>query len=43
MVEDKTQIQISVKNRDKLLKLGNKGETYNEVITRIISKFENGK
>jgi len=38
MEEEKTQIQISIITRKLLLDLGKKGETYNQVIKRIIKE-----
>ncbi len=43
MEEDKTTIQISKSLRDKLKDLGKKGETYDDVILRLLQISEGGK
>ena len=37
----KTTIEISFKLRDKLMKMGKKGETYENIIWRLIKESEN--
>lgn len=37
--EEKTLIQVSVGIREELRKLGSKGETYNDVIRRILREW----
>ena len=40
MVRDVTTVRISTELRDKLKKLGVKGETYEDVIQRLVEKAE---
>jgi len=40
---EKTTIQVSKKLRDKLKELGKKGETYEEIIRRLVEHYEKGK
>ncbi len=42
-MEEKTTIQVSKKLRDKLKELGKKGETYEEIIWRLVEHYEKGK
>jgi len=42
-MEGKTTIQVSKKLRDKLKELGKKGETYEEIIWRLVEHYEKGK
>lgn len=37
---DKTNIQISRANRNRLAKLGSKGDTYDDIISRILDEVE---
>ena len=39
MAEEMTSIQVSVKTRDRLLVLGIKGETYEDVVRRLLDKL----
>ncbi|WP_173391302.1 DUF7557 family protein [Thermococcus paralvinellae] len=41
--EDRTTIQVSVRLRDKLKELGKKGETYEEIIWRLVEHYEKSK
>jgi len=38
LVMERTSIQVSKKLRDELLKMGKKGETYENIIWKIINK-----
>ncbi|MHC1597045.1 MAG: DUF7557 family protein [Methermicoccaceae archaeon] len=38
MATKKTTIQISVETRDRLASLGRKGETYEDIIRRLLDK-----
>jgi len=38
-----TTIQVTVETRDKLQSLGSKGETYDEIIQRLVKSYENKK
>ena len=40
MVEDVTTIRVTTDLREKLKKLGKKGDTYQEIIERLIEVFE---
>lgn len=40
MVHETTTIQISKRTRDKLKSLGKKGETYDQIIRRILKTLE---
>lgn len=38
--ETNTSLQVSIAFRERLKRLGRKGETYEEVITRILDEYE---
>jgi len=38
-----TTVQILIETRDELKSLGSKGETYDEIIKRLIKAYEKGK
>jgi len=38
-----TQVPVKVYTREKLKLIGKKGETYDEIINKLIDKYENGK
>jgi hypothetical protein len=40
---ENTTIQISVENRDKLIKYGSMQEDYNDVLTRILKFYETAR
>ena len=42
-MSDKTSIQISRDTKDRLDKLGIKGDTYNGVITRLLDRLKKGR
>ena len=35
-----TSVQVSVETRDRLKERGKKGETYDEIITRLLKEYE---
>lgn len=43
MAVQKTTIQIEVELRDKLLALGKKGETYSDIIRKLIENYNERK
>lgn len=45
MDKDKTSIQISRNTKEKLDKIGNKGDTYDSIVRRLLEKYghENGQ
>lgn len=40
---DYTNIRVTPKVRDRIKSIGNKGETYNEVLERILDEIEQNK
>jgi len=40
MSESKTNIQVTRKTRDYLAKLGQKGDTYDDIIRRLLAYYE---
>ena len=40
---ERTTIQVSKKLRDKLKELGKKGETYEDIIWKLVENYEKGK
>ena len=40
MSEEKTTIQISLDNKNRLDKLGGKGDSYDDILTRLLDKIE---
>jgi hypothetical protein len=40
MVEDRTTVELEKKTRDKLKDLGKKGETYDELLNRLIDFYK---
>lgn len=43
IVGERTTIQVSKKLRDKLKELGKKGETYEDIIWKLVENYEKGK
>ena len=39
MKEEKTTIELSKETRDKLKELGKKGETYDEIVRRLLGEY----
>jgi len=37
---DKTNIQISLKNRERLIKLGSKNDSYDDILDRVLDEYE---
>jgi len=43
MSDEKTTIQVTVKTKARLTKLGLKGDTYDDIIRRLLDKLGKGK
>ena len=37
-MSEKTSVKISIKNRERLIRIGQKGETFDDVITRLLNE-----